>query len=463
MFHQKNKNKRTNEDKLTMTTSSPLTWSLLILALMHVVLTLTPYPRCHGRSLNSRLFGSNNDEDELERKMALVRALQSAYYQSDTSTAPTLDTASGILRNLPLWRVQWTELPGRSNVLNVHEGIYTNMFETCLRREKPFYVGHVHLPGGSKNIKSEQRCYELKTWREEVKDKHRGDSERSAVVGTLLRITDFRRLSDGRLILLVQALERFVVVNCVQELPYSIADVQILPDFDNPIPKEVEARMWRTSAVLESFRYQNYEYDVDFSLPLADGKYLSVMDIWGPDIAKLLPFVPYSTTIDPSKLDSAEAIEQVGQPVPANEWSLESQLLEGGVLRSPPSLLSLTRTELSADDLEDMLWTALVDFSRATKIVLPKEVLCLLPPNRDWPTPVERLSPEYPSHRRQRRLSFCASALLENTNIGADLRQVWLETPGTKARLRSEMCASHCLPLPTFANGHFSLCITALF
>jgi hypothetical protein len=315
------------------------------------------------------------------------------------------------------------------------------MYETVLRGPKPWYVGHLTLPGGSKNSNSDQRCFQLKTWEEEVNEEYSLDSERSAVIGTLLRISDFRRLSDGRLILLVQALERFVVVKSLQELPYSIADVQILPDFDYLITKETEARTLRTKAVLESFRYHDYEYDVDFSLPLADGKYLSAMDIWGPDIAKVLPFVPYSTTLlEPSKLDAVESNEEVEQPaVPSNEESLESRLVVGGILRPPPSLSGLTRPNASMDDLEDLLWTALVDFSRATRIVLPTQVLCLLPPTRDtrdWPTHVERLSPEYPAHRRQRRLSFCASAFLENTKVGADLRHVWLETPGTKARLR---------------------------
>jgi hypothetical protein len=242
------------------------------------------------------------------------------------------------------------------------------------------------------------------------------------------------------LILLVQALERFVVVKCVQVLPFSIADVQILPDFDYLLTKEAEARTLRTKAILESFRYHDYEYDVDFSLPLGDGKYLSSMDIYGPDLAKVIPFVPYSTSLELSELDPVESNEKVEQSaVPSNEESLESRLVVGGILRPPPSLSGLTRPKASMDDLENLLWTALVDFCTATKIVLPMEVLCLLPPSRDtrdWPTHVEfRLSPEYPSHRRQRRMSFSASAFLERTNVGADLGQVWLETPGTKARL----------------------------
>lgn len=243
-----------------------------------------------------------DDEQEMERKMALVRSLQSVYYQSNTVEPTVLERDTGIMRNLPLWRVQWTELLGRSNVLNVHEAIYTNMFETILRAPKPWYVGHLFLPGGSKNIKSKERRFQLKTWDTQASEKE-NDKECSAVVGTLLRISDFRRLKDGRLVLLVQGLERFVVVDCLQTLPYSMANVQILPDFDVALTEEEEkARSVRARQVMESFRFHDFEYDVDFALPLSESKYLSNTDIWGPDIIKVLPFVPYSKSLHPSQL-----------------------------------------------------------------------------------------------------------------------------------------------------------------
>lgn len=418
---------------------------LLLLALVHAGIAFGPKS---VRRTTHRLVGgtclhlsSSDDDEDMERKMALVRSLQSAYYQSSTMESTALEKNTGIMRFLPLWRVQWTELPGRSNVLNVHEGIYTNLYETILRGPKPWYVGHLFLPGGSKNIKSEERRFQLKTWETEVSDDERTEeSERSAVVGTLLRISDFRRLADGRLILLVQALERFVVVNCVQTLPYSIADVQILPDFDGFIPdeEEAEARRRRANDVMESFRYHDYEYDKDFELPLADSKYLSATDIWGPDIATVLPFVPYaSKSLNPTRLEAVDCMEgeDAEDFVSLNEPSLESRLLEGGIVRPPPLLMG-KHSDLSVDEIEDQLWTALEDFSRASRIVLPDAVLCLLPPDRSWPTSVERVSSEYPSQRRQRRLSFAASAFIEQTRVGADMRQVWLETPGTKSRLR---------------------------
>ena len=425
-----------------MTTVSIWACPLLILALFRAALAFSPTTGVRYETKSRRFMSSLEDSDEMERKMALVRSLQNAYYQNSATEPTILERDTGILRNVPLWRVQWTELPGRSNVLNVHEGTYTNMFETILRSPKPWYVGHLLLPGGSKNLKSSECRFQLKTWQDEIADDdERRDAdtsgERSAVVGTLLRIADFRRLADGRLILLIQALERFVVAKCVRSLPYSIAHVQILPDYnaESILATEEEARTQRANEVMESFRYHDYEYDAKFALPLSESKYLSASDIWGPDIAKVLPFVPYSKSFQLNPVDcmEVEATEDIASLT--NGSSVESRLLEGGII-SPPSFLSNKGADLSVEDLEDQLWTALQDFCRVSRIVLPKEVLCLLPPGRSWPTPVERISTEYPSQRRQRRLSFAASAFLEQTRVGADMRQAWLETPGTKERLR---------------------------
>ena len=80
-------------------------------------------------------------------RMDAVRFLQDSFYQTSSTagsgpmdetdaqspeTEPTLENG-GVLQ-LPLWRVPWTEVPGRTNVLSVHEPMYTNMFEELIRR-----------------------------------------------------------------------------------------------------------------------------------------------------------------------------------------------------------------------------------------------------------------------------------------------------------------------------------------
>ncbi|KAL7524830.1 hypothetical protein ACHAXR_000734, partial [Thalassiosira sp. AJA248-18] len=229
-----------------------------------------------------------------EERMNIVRILQKSYYrdipdipgnnssnndaidqttvesngQSSTTAAASLDPATGRITNLPLWRVGWVETPGRRNCLNVHEMQYTHMFETILSQSSsspsssgelllddqekknnppPLYFGHLYLPGGTTSAKSGEERYTLKTWRDELADEHRFDNyessrtlatpdvstptvDRSAVVGCLMQIIDHRRMEDGRLMLLVQAVERFVVEEIVEMRPYAVANVQILLD-----------------------------------------------------------------------------------------------------------------------------------------------------------------------------------------------------------------------------------------
>jgi hypothetical protein len=81
------------------------------------------------------------------------------------------------------------------------------MFETILHQKPPWYVGHLYLPEGSRNLKSSDPKHQLRSW-----DALRGhdstadlEEEWAGTVGTLLRITDYRRMVDGRLLLLVQA------------------------------------------------------------------------------------------------------------------------------------------------------------------------------------------------------------------------------------------------------------------
>jgi Lon protease-like protein len=395
---------------------------------------------------------NKESEDDLKRRMELVRSIQSIYYKSENGNSSSLDETTGILHNLPLWRVQWTEVPGRSNILNVHEPTYTNMFEKILNRDRPWYFGHLYLPDGSKSLRSGNYCHQLKSWVDEVSDEERFKtrSRRSAIVGTLMRITDFRRLNDGRLCLLVQALERFVVQDAIQQLPYSIASVQILPDYEslNTNGMEFQSVRSRAKAVVDSFRYHPYEYQ-ESELPVERGTDMKVTEVYGAWIANLLPFAFYSfdaSTLPPSNVDKID-VDEDGIGSGSNdtligvELSLESRLLEGKILQSPPAHpeVSNSRRSLPLDELEQKLWDAMEDFCSSTRIELPPHLICLLPPGRLWRrlSCHRSLSPIYPRARRQQRLSFAAPALLEGTQVGRDLKQAWLETPSTHERMTS--------------------------
>jgi hypothetical protein len=445
----------------------------------------------------------DNGKDDDQKRMAMVRHLQMSYYLSaekqGSSYHPELDAATGILTNCPLWRVQWTEVPGRSNVLNVHEPIYTNMFEKILYGPKPWLVGHLYLPEGSKNLNKQSDSinepFRLRSWHEEAQLRNDTDLStststtfsRSSVVGSLLKISDFRRMADGRLLLLVHAMQRFVVVRVQQQLPYSVADVQLLPDLEEidsdlewiSLETESDVSTARAMAIEESIRFQEYEYDPQHLLPIPEKADLHITDILGSSIARVLPFAPYSKTLDPptptvlgsrsiraareEPTDDASTFvfdEKVGKNpyIDARSLStLESRLIESGILHDPPTHPEVLtpRGNLSLEELEYELWLAINQFLITSKTPVSPALLGLLPPNIQFPShfvvkPIAfdlrnldtnrhdfvPVPISYPELRRQQRLSYSAAQLLEQTEWGKGIRQILLEIPSTHARLR---------------------------
>lgn len=427
---------------------------------------------------------AEGEQEDFKRKMAMVRSLQMAYYKSNDFTHSSTDPATGVITDLPLWRVGWTELPGRSNMLNVHEPIYTNMFESILYNEKPWYIGHLHLPKGSANMKREstgnsEHAYKLKTWEEEIAEGDDRTYPRSAVVGTLMRIADYRRMEDGRLLLLVEALERFVVTNVKQEFPYSVADVQLLPDTEE-IDDEVwvddctegEIRDARSMALAESFqRYHPYEYDEAFNLPIPQKKDLQTSDITGSMLQLMLPFVPLSKTADLSQLaekplhlgqskvkgEETEPIVEISMEdeqtqITDEQPCLEQQLLNGGILKH---VECPDESVKSLSELEYKMWLEINQYLASTKTPVSPVLLGLMPEGIEWPSNFHlrkiangiandqtglkhnfvQVSPLLPTHRRLRRLSYSATTLLETKPGMEGLKQELLECASTKARL----------------------------
>lgn len=388
---------------------------------------------------------NSNDDDRLRQ----IRQLQTAFYQNTTSTA--FDRSTGRLFHLPLWRVSWHELPGRANVLNVHEAMYTNMFESILHADPPWYVGHLGTDNDSKGVSAQ-------VWN--------NDDHNSAVIGTLLKIVDYRRLNDGRLLLLVHGLERFVVEQVVQDRPYSMAHVRFLPDAEEIDcdaawidREEGEVEAARALAVEESFlRWHRYEFE-NTLLPLPLQADLAADQVIGSALAKVLPLAPYSSIANVTRIASDGLQEFRPRPVPHMEPqldrqgpTLEAQLLARGWLRHPA--LDAYFDGLSADDLEVRLWLALNDFLKNTRKAVPVVLLGFLPRSVEWPegfcleelataiaeeTQLDhkcvRLHPAYPALRRQKRLSYAAAALLEEAGTIHEFRQELLAIPSTRDRL----------------------------
>ena len=401
----------------------------------------------------SRCFAAPDDE-----RMNFVRSLQKTFYNdgADAESVSQFDSSTGMVYNLPLWRVGWVETPGRTNCLNVHEAKYTHMFESIMSSSSasggPRYFGHLHCPGGTKSIRSGEERYMLKSYEQELEDESRFDNynktstlmmpdirtptvDRSAVVGCLCEILDLRRMEDGRLMVLTQALERFVVCEVVadQKKLYDVANVQILLD-EEELPwdqsKEIDenfCKPLRGKAVESSFRYHNYEFDKP-TLPVSDKNevgdenYVTQDEVPWVQISELLPFSQYNVEASSSLDEANEKATGIIKSIDAARYEggepLERILWNGGLVWNPPSVAQVVRRDnLNCDQLETLLWLSLEDFCRASGFVLPEEVRQLLPPGMDYldiPRPERILSPKYPKARRQKRLSYLAPALIEN-------------------------------------------------
>lgn len=188
---------------------------------------------------------------------------------------------------------------------------------------------------------------------------------------------------------------------------------------------------------------------------------------------------------------SGHTIKVPLSPAILGEDTLEQQLMQGGILREPPVHPEVhRRNNLNSNELEILLWINIDEFVRVTSssTTIAPELLSLLPFDVKWPrsfvlekmanvyfndvgtnsfndkdntipaankykeippksSPTKlhgtsmhdscRVDKNYPSYRRQKRLSFVAPVLLENSKMGggALLRQILLEIPTTQGRL----------------------------
>lgn len=217
---------------MSITTKMLFTGSLFVIS---ILLTSNSFPlripsathfKRNVLTLQSKLHASSNPienetEEERKHRMEMVRQLQKSFYQDETESVKPPSRGSIIMEDVPLWRTQWTELPGFQNVLNVHVPHYTNMFQKILRSDKDSsaskYFGHLYLPGGSENLDNPE--YRLE------------ENTKASLTGVLMRITSHKEMDDGRLMIVVQALEKFRVVHAKRHhSPYSIATIELVPD-----------------------------------------------------------------------------------------------------------------------------------------------------------------------------------------------------------------------------------------
>lgn len=82
--------------------------------------------------------------------------------------------------------MQWVELPGFQNMLNVWQPRYTHMFERVMAGPKPWLFGHLHLPGGTANLGKPGTGLDWRT------SSNLGEKKDHApVIGTLMQVLHF--------------------------------------------------------------------------------------------------------------------------------------------------------------------------------------------------------------------------------------------------------------------------------
>jgi Lon protease-like protein len=423
-------------------------------------------------------------EEDLKRRnelrMGIVRSLQATFYKPtaffDSSQPPqiedweqsnddkayiTADTdqneeyeqcfpmwenGSNILSNLPVWFVGWTELPGRTNVLSINKPVYTNMFESILRRYE-------------NSGDNEGSCYFGHVYRDDTKSGL--DDNDNKLLGTLIRISDYRRMQGGTLLLLVQAMDRFQVITMLQERPYGVAHVQLWPDQEEIVPPDTAVTNTtanaRTAAGLDAWsRWYPYEYkQTVFALP--NITYSAIASISGAALNAVLPFAEYDLLLTHDTASQSQppsgTIDKPSQPpsaagaAPLAPNKTTSPSVEVGLVldinEENATWPIAARTNVSLDELEIRMWLKLNDAYAATNSTPSPVLLSLLPPDQMWPSDfvlsnmnASRVSPFYPASRRQKRLSYSAPHLLERVASATadsgrlnDFRQELLRLP----------------------------------
>ena len=443
--------------------------------------------------------GSVDDNSNSDSFMKSVRFIQDAFYSSsDTkdgqrSGHPFLDGTTGVMHNLPILMSPSTELPGRQTVRFIDDPLEINMLESLLRRcseenakgdTSHCYVGQLYRDptNNTRDVNNPLNRPKIRSWRDFTHD-DAGDCNEETCVGTMLQIMDFRRVPDGRMVLLVQGVERFAISKVYQELPYIIVDAQILPD-----EEELSDHPSISSAVVAAFAWHSFEYDDN--VVLADdgsaGEEMSIEIIVGEHLSKLIPFAPFNSEMTEENLCSLQ--ESIAQDCSSNVHSETTghqlpsiqDFTSRTVLSNVPTFTNLlgqsdTQALPRSESIEYDLWLCIDEYVRLRSLqdLISPDLISLLPLYKDWPNDfcLEHIasnlrldvdeakvtgktkkniqtnrqivrvgqSLHYPNERRMRRLSYSASALLGGSTptdlLNKGVRQTLLEVPSTRGRL----------------------------
>lgn len=469
---------------------------------------VSQHPRPRHSSINDESFlqqGANpNDEEtpqERQARMALVRKIQANFYASDKNqqeqwlqTDPHDPT---VLYNLPLWRVQWTELPGFQNVLNVHEPHYTHMFRTLLlKHQPPWYFGHLYLPGGSENLGNPEFALPAEQKETTITESSLPTLDelkqqvKVTTIATLMQVTDYIEQDDGRLTLIVQAVDRIEILGANQQVPHAVAaKVRLVPDTESWYDLHVKPNVGQQApldlTLRESLQHAMQAVAVRQGQLLRPLEYhaTTTLDQTIKDSNNNLPLggVSSLTNVNASARVDFDAMHQDLQKVYLQVMATKAQdygsdeILIAATTMSVQNTSTITHAKVAA--LEVDLWVSLDRMIRlleqvqppTVRIPVPTQLLSLLPTNNvTWPagfrletfakslqatqarvgtlsqTPFCRISEQYPLYppiRRASRLSYAIWALLEGIGVGRVglTRQDLLQMASVQKRLQATL------------------------
>ena len=412
---------------------------------------MTKYRRniCSTTHFASANPNDNETPEERQARMAMVRQVQKSFYTmekpnteksyKDSNLHHLIDPINPtILHDLPLWRVQWTELPGFQNVLNVHVPHYTHMFRTIFAQKPkpPWYFGNLYLPNGSENLNNPE--YELNP------DPVTGlTRSKACLTGTLMQIVDYKEhIEDGRLLLVVQALDKFRVIpssavptsekqndkmptfydfgmdeselmNMMEDNyqhPYTTATVELIPDkelierhyFDNlnnnqSTEDKSTVNQWKEAHVLataESFHWHPFEYR----------RVKAEQCISGGGISPLTNYDSlFASKLDQSASKTLQNILTTFQKqYKTLPTSSEGPLHQNDNSRKPSNSVNISIRNAVLPDMEFEVWLAMdrmirllvrANPNKNVTVPIPSQMLNLLPAT---PPPNNKLVSEWP-------------------------------------------------------------------
>lgn len=475
----------------------PFTMFVLAATAAAVAHGLSVFPVASHRRLDSPALmsaGSDSVDDSNHNRdsfMQSVRSIQDAFYSSFDSGDgrnghPFLDIDTGVMHNLPILISPSTELPGRQTVRFIDNPLEINMLESSLRRNSEehsidgnrhcFYIGQLYRDPNKTEVDNPLNRPQLESWKDLTPLDNASDGDKDTCIGTLLRIMDFRRFTDGRMVLLVQGVERFAISKVHRKLPYVIVDAQILPD-----EEELTDYPSIPSAVAAAFAWHSFEYEDNIALTDdgSVGDEVRIDKISGERLAQLIPFAPFNSEMTEENLASlhesiAQGSSNAGTESSGHHLLSMQDLTSRNVLSNVPTFTDHVETQsdkVTAESIEYDLWLCIDEYVRLRSLqdLISPNLITLLPQCKDCPDDfclneiasnlfdvdeaknakqkVETKRPNvrvgqslhYPDERRLRRLSYSASALLGGSRptdlLNKGMRQTLLEVPSTRGRL----------------------------